>query len=591
MISSPIPIYFISQSNIDELAKAQQHQARWQDELESSRESHDMVLMDMTGVHVKGWRHSRNTWYWGRGLVDVDRKIVELKRKADDAHDRTRSHRGALPARDKRLYDSRGDPHQESGMFGWSCQGHDMRPPRGRLRVTCQIKNRMKSATSKKRSIWSQNSIGGTPEAGRQASGCKSPWYKDNLGQAWAEVRSTSSTGVRRLGAQRKQHFSSDWIRQTHGRATWHMRTIVTPAQWVDFFCLRVLFSAPDGRLMIDEHSLGDPTNSVSSHFITQLQKRRMSVEEQDALKQISTRKAHYTWSMTTFEQMELMTEHWTYQIFSELPGCRAGLLRQAAGKCESVNRQVCMGNRCCYVSLFQIAFFGGMLCTRVNRYRSLSNPPSRGITIACAPGCAMFRDIGSWEVGQIMNLSDGRPIRLWQTDSPQIQHLHPLMLCGTVHSSPVSHGRHIFCDVSEMEHHWIVWFHCRTALFPLEERWTGKTSVRRLITQSFRTSNDPRLPSSRSDALFWSVKDRFVSHGADQIPISRQEPTDKSMVTSQTWPLWRKEGSGLLSSTGKIAVLQWNHGHSVSESWTDLISLELHHKLQWYENDGRSCK
>ena len=58
---------------MDELAAAQQHQARFQDELKSSRESLDIAACG--------------------DLEDASKRTIELKRKADDSHGRTRSHR------------------------------------------------------------------------------------------------------------------------------------------------------------------------------------------------------------------------------------------------------------------------------------------------------------------------------------------------------------------------------------------------------------------------------------------------------------------------------------------------------------------
>ena len=69
-------------------ARAQQHQARLHDELKSSRESRDMALMKQTMSKVDGTREVLDIAC--RSLEDVRRP---LKRKADDAHDRTGSHR------------------------------------------------------------------------------------------------------------------------------------------------------------------------------------------------------------------------------------------------------------------------------------------------------------------------------------------------------------------------------------------------------------------------------------------------------------------------------------------------------------------
>ena len=57
---------------VDQLAAAQQHQARFLDELESSRECLDAACVD---------------------LKDASLRTTELKRKADDVQERSRSHR------------------------------------------------------------------------------------------------------------------------------------------------------------------------------------------------------------------------------------------------------------------------------------------------------------------------------------------------------------------------------------------------------------------------------------------------------------------------------------------------------------------
>ena len=77
---------------VNELATAERHQARLQDELKSSRESLDMALMDLKESMSKAEDSLEVHDEACRGLEDVGKKTIELKRKADDAHDRTRSH-------------------------------------------------------------------------------------------------------------------------------------------------------------------------------------------------------------------------------------------------------------------------------------------------------------------------------------------------------------------------------------------------------------------------------------------------------------------------------------------------------------------
>ena len=77
----------------NELATAQQHQALLQDKLKSSRESLDMALLDVQESMSKIDDCREVHHVACRGLEEVGKKTIELKRKAGDAHDRTRSHR------------------------------------------------------------------------------------------------------------------------------------------------------------------------------------------------------------------------------------------------------------------------------------------------------------------------------------------------------------------------------------------------------------------------------------------------------------------------------------------------------------------
>ena len=78
---------------MNELATAQQHQARLQEELKSSRECLDIALMDLKESISKVDDRREEHDIACRGLEEGVRKTIELKRKADDAHDRTRSHK------------------------------------------------------------------------------------------------------------------------------------------------------------------------------------------------------------------------------------------------------------------------------------------------------------------------------------------------------------------------------------------------------------------------------------------------------------------------------------------------------------------
>ena len=156
----------ISEGDIpmDELAKAQEHQARLQDELKSSRESHDMALVDLeeSMSKVDDTREVLDTPC--RGLEDMSKKTIELKRKADDAHDRTRSHRERCRRATKYCVMA-----EEVLNDSLGCLGDLVKDTAGAPHaLTCgvPVQNRMKSATSK----------GEAPEASRQASRWRSPW-------------------------------------------------------------------------------------------------------------------------------------------------------------------------------------------------------------------------------------------------------------------------------------------------------------------------------------------------------------------------------------------------------------------------------
>ena len=68
-------------------------QARFHDELKSSRESLDIEALDVeeAASKLKDCRDLHDTVC--RGVEDVSKRTIELKRKADHGHDKTRSHR------------------------------------------------------------------------------------------------------------------------------------------------------------------------------------------------------------------------------------------------------------------------------------------------------------------------------------------------------------------------------------------------------------------------------------------------------------------------------------------------------------------
>ena len=71
---------------MDELAVAQQRQARFQDDLNCTRESLEIPFRELKNCRTL---HDAAC----DDLEDASKRTLEVKRKADDAHDRTRSHR------------------------------------------------------------------------------------------------------------------------------------------------------------------------------------------------------------------------------------------------------------------------------------------------------------------------------------------------------------------------------------------------------------------------------------------------------------------------------------------------------------------
>ena len=79
---------------MDELAKAQQHQARCQDEVQGCCESLDAIVRDLTNFGALLEVACDD-------LADAGTKTIDLKRKGGDAHDRTRSHRDRCSAEEE----------------------------------------------------------------------------------------------------------------------------------------------------------------------------------------------------------------------------------------------------------------------------------------------------------------------------------------------------------------------------------------------------------------------------------------------------------------------------------------------------------
>ena len=94
---------------VDELAAAQQRQARFQDELKCTRESLDIAYRELNNC----WAHQDVAC---DDLEDARKRTLELKRKADYAQDQIPQ--GAVPVCDERPRDGRGGSQQQPGMFG-----------------------------------------------------------------------------------------------------------------------------------------------------------------------------------------------------------------------------------------------------------------------------------------------------------------------------------------------------------------------------------------------------------------------------------------------------------------------------------------
>ena len=75
------------------LAEAKQHLERLQSEQKSSPESLDIAVLDVeeAASKQKDCRDHHDATY--RDVEDAGQKTFEMKRKADDYHDRIRTHR------------------------------------------------------------------------------------------------------------------------------------------------------------------------------------------------------------------------------------------------------------------------------------------------------------------------------------------------------------------------------------------------------------------------------------------------------------------------------------------------------------------
>ena len=96
---------------MDELAKAQQHQARCQDEVKGCRESLGTVVRKLKNCQVLLGAACDD-------LADAGTKSVDLRRKADDAHDRIRSHRHRCRRATKDLVSAEEELNDSLGLLG-----------------------------------------------------------------------------------------------------------------------------------------------------------------------------------------------------------------------------------------------------------------------------------------------------------------------------------------------------------------------------------------------------------------------------------------------------------------------------------------
>ena len=79
--------------SVDELSEAQRYQDRLHGEVKDSRESLVIAVLDVEEAtsKLKDCRDHHDAT--SRSLEDEGKKTIETKRKADDAHDRIRTHR------------------------------------------------------------------------------------------------------------------------------------------------------------------------------------------------------------------------------------------------------------------------------------------------------------------------------------------------------------------------------------------------------------------------------------------------------------------------------------------------------------------
>ena len=194
-------LYDDENTAMEDLAKALQQRDRLQDELRAFQENLDNANMEVNSwrdklttaaVELRNHREGLDTAFIElnncqdlresarRGLEDVDRKTVELN------HDRTRSDRDRCRRATEYRMTVEGELNENLGKLGQLAK-HTAQATHA---LSCGVPDRECIEAKYLQEVLEmiENSEGEALEGGRQASRWRSPWWKDNLGRAWAEV-------------------------------------------------------------------------------------------------------------------------------------------------------------------------------------------------------------------------------------------------------------------------------------------------------------------------------------------------------------------------------------------------------------------
>ena len=119
-------LFAVAYEAMEELDKAQKDRDRLLDELEATRESMDIASREFTNcwAHLNGTFREVGNCRAFHDAICVDLKnacqrTAELKRKADDAHERTRSHRERCRRAKKERTKSEAAINHSLGCLGW----------------------------------------------------------------------------------------------------------------------------------------------------------------------------------------------------------------------------------------------------------------------------------------------------------------------------------------------------------------------------------------------------------------------------------------------------------------------------------------